>query len=225
MDRIVGNDPFVDISWPRKVTPKPDPFTAEERDRILDYFWRKKRHYYPFVYTMFFVGLRPSEAIALRWGCVDLRSGMLTIEKSRSYGEDNPTKTARAERTIRARDEVIDELRAVHKLRVTEDSFVFTSEGAHPIDEDRFAENHWHPTLRACEVRPRSFYKTRHTFISLSLESGKVRNIKALADYCGTSVEMIEKHYAGRMPASSAEELAGLGGAAPATPRRLKRAS
>jgi integrase len=42
-------------------------------------------------------------------------------------------------------------------------------------------------------VRERKPYSTRHTFISAALTNGG--NIKWLAEYCGTSVAMIEKHY------------------------------
>ena len=44
-----------------------------------------------------------------------------------------------------------------------------------------------------CGVRPRGPYHTRHTFISVALSYGA--NIKWLAAYCKTSLEMIEKHY------------------------------
>ena len=42
-------------------------------------------------------------------------------------------------------------------------------------------------------MRPRGPYHTRHTFISVGLSYGA--NIKWLADYCGTSPDMIQKHY------------------------------
>src|SRR5262245_4493436 len=64
--------------------------------------------------------------------------------------------------------------------------------------------------LRAAGIRPRKFYATRHTFISASLEAGY--KIKRLADYCGTSVEMIERHYAGYLRDETPEEMLRLGG-------------
>ena len=42
-------------------------------------------------------------------------------------------------------------------------------------------------------MRPRKFYATRHTFISLAMTKGMP--LKLVAGYCGTSVEMIEQHY------------------------------
>jgi integrase len=72
--------------------------------------------------------------------------------------------------------------------------------------------------LRATNTRPRKFYATRHTFITQTLKAGAV-SIKKVADYCGTSVEMIERHYADWMEPETAAELAGLGG----TPMHNKR--
>jgi hypothetical protein len=60
-------------------------------------------------------------------------------------------------------------------------------------------------------VRPRKFYATRHTFISDALSQGA--NIKWLAEYCGTSVAMIEKHYGRYIKSDSREQLERLFGA------------
>jgi hypothetical protein len=60
-------------------------------------------------------------------------------------------------------------------------------------------------------MRPRKFYATRHTFISDALSQGA--NIKWLAEYCGTSVAMIEKHYGRYIKSDSREQLERLFGA------------
>jgi hypothetical protein len=52
-------------------------------------------------------------------------------------------------------------------------------------------------------------FEVRRCF-SASLEAGY--NIKRLADYCGTSVEMIERHYAGYIRDEIPEEILRLGG-------------
>jgi len=218
VDHFVTADPFADVDWPRRVVPKADPFPAEERDQLLDFFWRRKRHYFSFVYVLFFTGLRTAEAIGLRWGKVDLRRGRLTVEVSRTLGEDNAPKTKRSQRTIPLRPEVVAVLRARRPLRVSEDAFVFTTEKDTPLNEERFVDKHWRPALRATSIRPRKFYATRHTFITQTLKAGAI-SIKKVADYCGTSVEMIERHYADWMEPETAAELAALGGnAMSATP-------
>src|SRR5262249_36919274 len=163
VDKFLTSDPFADLTWPQKVVPPPDPFAAEERDHLLDFFWRRKRHYFAFVYVLFFTGLRTAEAIGLRWGKLDLRRGRLTIKVSRTLGEDNAPKTKRSQRTIPLRPEVVAVLRDRRPLRVSEDAFVFTTEKGTPLNEERFVDKHWRAALRATNTRPRKFYATRHT--------------------------------------------------------------
>jgi hypothetical protein len=47
--------------------------------------------------------------------------------------------------------------------------------------------------LRSLGIRARKAYCTRHTFIAWALSEGA--NLKSLAEYCGTSVQMIEQSY------------------------------
>lgn len=41
-DDIPAGFPFPKVRWPEKIVPGPSPFTAEERDKLLDYFAKKK---------------------------------------------------------------------------------------------------------------------------------------------------------------------------------------
>ena len=138
--------------------------------------------------------LRPGEAIGLRRSDVDLRKGSLTVRRSRTMGEDNAPKTKRSKRTISLRPHVVLALRAMPSpLHPREDAFFFTTQHGNPIDQERFVDKHWRRVFAATGVRPRKFYATRHTFISIALTKGE--NLKWLATYCGTSIEMIERHY------------------------------
>jgi integrase len=82
------------LIWPRRQTPKPDPFTEAERDSIITAFSKKSPFYVSFVHTLFWTGARPSELLGLKWGDVDLRSGFITISKSRYIDEEAAPKTA-----------------------------------------------------------------------------------------------------------------------------------
>jgi integrase len=83
------------------------------------------------------------------------------------------------------------------------DDYVFTNaKNGGPINQSEWPKDHWHAALRATGIRPRKFYATRHTFISIALTRGV--NIKCLAEYTGTSVAMIERGY-GRFLAESGE--------------------
>jgi integrase len=122
---LIDRDYFADLEWPRIATPKQDPFTAEERDKILKHFREKHAYYYPFVATLFGTGARPSEIIALRWGDVDLRTGVVSISKSRYMDTDSPTKTVASEREISLGEPIVATLRTLKPLHVAERDFVF----------------------------------------------------------------------------------------------------
>ena len=113
-------DHFANLKWKRLPASKPDPFTAEDRDVIIRHFRNKHAFYYPFVATLFGTGARQSEIIALRWGDIDLRSGTLSISKSHYMGVDGPTKTAASERVVALGMPVINALKAIKPLHVTE---------------------------------------------------------------------------------------------------------
>src|SRR5262249_1998246 len=140
-----------------------------ERDALCTYFRRKHPQSYPLVYTLFHTGLRTGEAVGLRWSAVDLRAAMLTVRISRSRGEDTPPKTKTSPRAIPRPEHGVAVLRGAQPLHVTPETFVFTTPTGLPLDTDRFVELRWHRALRATGIRPRKFYATRHTFISIAL--------------------------------------------------------
>jgi len=190
---VIEHDPFMYLEWPDADELEPDPFTEEERDRIIDYFYRKWRFYHPWVFTQFWSGMRPSEGSGLQVGNVDLASGRTTIVRSRTLGENNKTKTKKSKRTITLLPNVLSVLNSATRLRVTESDPLFQNRDGRPIVPDNWRKQYWHAALTALKIRHRKFYCTRHTFISVMLSHGE--NIKRVADYVGTSVVMIEKHY------------------------------
>ena len=67
IDYLLDRDPFEALIWPRRQTPKPDPFTEAERDSVIAAFGKKSPFYVPFVHTLFWTGARPSELLELKW--------------------------------------------------------------------------------------------------------------------------------------------------------------
>jgi integrase len=204
IDSLLSMDPFESIAWPRTKDTPPDPFTAEERDRILDYFRKKEPFYYPFIFTLFWTGMRPSEVVALRVGDVDVGRGVAIVSKSRHLGEENATKTVGSTRPVKLL-RAAPLLARMKELRVTETDYFFKNKERGPIDPDQWRKDYWYKALRALDIRERKFYCTRHTFISLALTEGE--NLKGIAEQCGTSVQMIEKHYGRYMRADFGERL------------------
>lgn len=206
-DELLEGDPFAGLPrWPRQESPSPDPFTRDERDRICAHF--RGSPWGPFVFWQFHVGTRPSEATALRHSDLNTDTGMCRITRSRVGGEEDEPKTAGSRRTIQVVPAVLGELRRLAVLRPDPDGYVFTAPTGGPIDQKQFAQREWAAALRLLEIRPRKFYATRHTFLSIGVSLG--RNFKWLATYCGTSARMIDRHYAIYLPDAGGEQLEAL---------------
>jgi integrase len=181
----------------------------------LSYFRSYIPFYFPFAYTLFFTGMRPSEALALRWGDIDLRRGEFSVTKSRYMEEEGNTKTAGSHRQSGLLPDVVDVLRTAKPLHVTEEQHIFLNQEGKLLTFHTWRKKYWYRALRAKNIRERRPYCMRHTFISAGLTNGV--NIKWLADYCGTSVAMIEKHYGKYIRNNSEEQLSRLLGVKSAT--------
>lgn len=107
---------------------EPDPYSPEERTRILSWFFENLRHYYVFAYTRFWSGLRPGEATALRVRDIDPDNGIMFVRRSRSKGHEGVTKT-RKRRAVRLLPEVVEVLRAELPRERDPNDFVFRTKG------------------------------------------------------------------------------------------------
>ena len=142
-------------------------------------------------------------------GDVDLRSGFIVISKSRYIGEE-ATKTSGSDRAVKLIGSVVDVLKRVKPLSTTESDYVFLNQEGRPLNFHTWRAGVWYRILRGVEIKPRKPYCTRHTFISVGLTNGV--NIKWLAEYCGTSVATIERHYGKYVKSDAAEQLDRLAG-------------
>jgi integrase len=198
---LQGYDPFMHVQWPRVQREKPDPFTAEERDRIIDYWKENDFFYFPWVFTLFHTGVRPSEASALTWNDdVDLNTGAISITKSRYMGDDSAPKTSASNRTIRIDAAVIEVLKLLPS-RALGIKHVFVNKDGRPMNAKKWSEHNWANTLKILKIRHRKFYSMRHTFLTEKIRDGE--NPFALAQYAGTSVSMLEKDYVGTLGLST----------------------
>jgi integrase len=188
-------NPFEALTWPRGMVRRREPFTEDERDRITEFFRTHPvlHHYFLFVYLALWTGMRPSELCGLRRGDVDLVSGRLTVSVSRTNHQDNPTKTSMSTRCLDLDQHTVALLNGRWPSAARPDDFLFVNTKGRPIHAESFTKNHWKKAIRALGIQDRAFYACRHTFISVSLTNGM--NPKFIAEYCGTSLAMIEKHY------------------------------
>lgn len=215
--RLPVADPFDGIEWKRERRPEPDPYSAEERDLIVGHYRDRKPFWFVWVNTLFWTGMRQGESTALRLSDFDELAGTVRITKSRSAGEENAPKTERSTRTIRLMPEALGPLREYVRSRLVFDpgAYLFQNPEGRPINHVEWPKKSFYPVLKKLRVRPRVFYSTRHTFISEMLRRG--HHPKAIAEYCGTSVAMIERSYGRFFPKSLDGGVATLGEAKMAT--------
>ncbi len=173
---------------------------AFERDTYSSKFAPVSHSYYaPYVKFLFHTGCRPEEAIALKWK---------HIEKNRIYiceAVATDVRIRKVTKTDKPRYFPInEELRAIFEAIKPEpclpDALVFPAKNGKELDTHNFLNRIWKPIVQRlvdeCKVKeylPQ--YNCRHTFITLCLEDGVPS--RRVADWCGTSVAVIEEHYAG----------------------------
>jgi integrase len=204
---ISARFPFPSLDWPRRTVPGPNPFAEEERDKLLNYFLRKtwrlggfggryeSRTYYPyyaFLFTLFYTGLRPSEAVALRVKSLDLKTGVLFVERSRSYRSEAAPKTASAVRVVRLTPTNVEVLRNVIDLRAEPDTYVFRNSFGDPIDQKSFYKT-FCKAQQAVGIRLRDLYATKDTYVSTALTKGV--NLTWLSEQTGVAEATLRSHY------------------------------
>jgi len=194
--KAARDNPFEHMDWPRREAPDPDPFTAEEREQIIDWWGKNDPFYYSWVAVVFLTGMRPSEAAALRWSDIDLGGRQILITKSRNLRKDGPPKTKHSKRPVPITDAVMEALRCAPSLEFGTD-YVFINKLGEPLQQHNWAHDHWGEALKEMGIRYRKFYATRHTNITEDIKAGK--NPLAVAQDHGNSVAMIQESYLGRL--------------------------
>jgi integrase len=123
-------------------------------------------------------GLRMGEMLALRWGDIDLKAGLVTVSRAMSDGEEKSTKSRRL-RPIPLADQAASELRALtdrpsFKSRT---DFVFCRPDGGPLDRS-VVRKRFIRAQKAAEIRVRRFHDLRHTFGSLAIQQFDVVAVK-----------------------------------------------
>jgi integrase len=177
-----------------------NPFTLDEMASIIAVFENhpKWNHYYDLIRFLFFMGCRPSEAIALTWN--DYKDGCITFNKVFVDGKIQKSLKTQGQRFVKANNGVKNILSHqkdyLQNKRITNTGLIFPSiRGDRHINWNAFCGVVWKGVLKTLpDIRYRSPYNIRHSFITQALT---VASIKDVARHCGNSPEVILKHYAG----------------------------
>jgi integrase len=119
-----------------------------------------------------YAGLRPGEALALRWS--DVRSQTLLVERSLSLGEEVDTKT-RSHRTVRPLEPLRDDVNA-WRTSANGNALVFPSHDGQPWSLPAYQSWRRRAFKRAADaaaIEATTPYALRHSFASLLLHEGR----------------------------------------------------
>ncbi|WP_416670425.1 Arm DNA-binding domain-containing protein [Egbenema bharatensis] len=205
--KIITSTPYVGMAGempkPRYITdPQPNAFSQEEMEKVLEAFRSDQRsgmnyqHYAPFVEFLFRVGCRPSEAIGLSWGNISTDCGTIHFtgslvqvgnQRVRSEGSKN-----NRTRLISASHATQVLLFKIRPKKPAADLLVFPSINGDSINYRNFRRRAWISIVDP--IKPNTTpYSCRDTFITLQLLKGVPTGV--IAQWCDTSVAMIEHHY------------------------------
>ncbi len=176
-----------------------DPFSPDERDRIIRALKALNSEYAALVEFMFRTGCRPSEAIALQWRHISADFKLITFEQAVTISENGLAvkqglKTQQ-KRVFPCGKDLTAFLKSIAPEQIDREQFLFRSQKGKFIDFHNFSNRVWHPTLASLGIEQRNPYQMRHTFITHCINSGM--NAKDVARLVGNSAEIIYKHYMG----------------------------
>lgn len=174
------------------------------------------------------LGLRPGEALGLRWEDVDLDAGVLHVRqqlvrvKGKGLVPTDP-KSEAGKRWMNLPSTLLAALKAHRKAQTearliagdhwTDSGLVFTLDDGRPIDA-RLDRRRWHALLDAARVPQRRLYDARHSAATLLLVQGvDPRVVMALLGHSQINVTMKYQHAVDELRASAAAKIdAGLWG-------------
>lgn len=211
----------------------PDPFTRKEMERVIEAYRIHPRYSYlaDFVEFLRLTGCRTGEGIALRWKNVTDNYIYFCESISLARGKyihREGTKTVASRKFPRTNLRLNQLLEQLKPETVNPDNFVFQDPRGGHIKYGNFYSSwygkYWRKKFSKGIVSKlaskteeeggidhyRCPYSTRHTFITLSLETMAEKrllgpsDVSQLSKYVGNSAAMIYKHYLGR---SGNEEL------------------
>jgi len=142
-----------------------------------------------------YAGLRPGEALALRWDCVGER--VLIVEHGRADGSLKPTKTDRI-RTVSLLAAVIEDLAAWRTVASppADDDLLFPRPDGQVFrdtDYHNWRARQFDPLARAAEIDGATPYALRHSFASLLVQAGW--NALEISNEMGNSPEVVQRDY------------------------------
>lgn len=196
------DNPVADIQKPGEATARAvRPIPVADVEKMRRYFLGQE-HRAPFnrqrdatlLSLLAYAGLRPQEALALRWK--DVGEQTIIIDKALSYGAEKDTKTHR-NRSVRLLPHLASDLKA-WRLASRSFSNIITKQDGSVFSESTYANwrsRDFKAAVDALGYEATRPYDLRHSFVSLLIAEGKL-SIVEIADQLGHRREQTLDTYA-----------------------------
>lgn len=130
-----------------------------------------------------YAGLRPQEALALRWW--NVRERTLLVEEALAHGQLKGQKTGRPPRTVRLLQSLRQDLAECHLAAgvPADDTFLFPGAGGGPWqlhDWQNWRRRSFAPAAKSAGLRAVP-YDLRHSFASLLIPEGRLSVVEIAA--------------------------------------------
>ncbi|MDI1472115.1 site-specific integrase [Thermodesulfovibrio sp. 1176] len=131
--------------------------TKEEINRLL---FHCEQHLYPIIYTAIHTGMRKGEILALKWSQIDLKNGIILLDRTKNYNR----------REVAMTDSLKALFRQLHSQRRLDTDYVFVN----PDTGKRYTDlkRSFNSACRKAGIRDFHFHDLRHTFASHLVMSG-----------------------------------------------------
>jgi integrase len=207
--RLMPRNVIDDVDPPKAIRPRVECWDDDEARTFLAV--AEGDGYGALWITALHTGMRLGELLALYWGDVDLRKGVIHVRRG---GSDDDTKSQAGRRTITLYPEAIEALQAQREARplpIASTALVFTSSAGTPLDQGN-VRRRFYTLVRKAGLKNITIHGLRHTHATLLLLHGV--DIKTVSMRLGhASIQITLDTYAHVLPQMEEKAAAAIGAA------------
>lgn len=171
-DGLIDRNPIIRVNNLAVRFDEPQPLTPSESEAILKELPQQGRNLIQFA---IWTGLRTSELIALEWGDIDTKAGLVRVRRACVNKHTKQPKTKAGERDVKLFPPALEALLSQKQFSFLAGQQVFLNPRTNTAWETdaQIRKTLWAPALKKAGIIYRNPYQTRHTYASTLLSAGE----------------------------------------------------